>query len=279
MKNYNTFIKINENLKYMNILDKIHDKYIIEDNVYKILKLILNGEQSYAFHGTNREFDKFEPSQVRKWRADKFLGEGIFLTPNKDIAIKYANANANVELPITLLDDAKKIDKELYDFMYSLYYKGNIAWQLPEFEKFVSSTYDKEKQTFIYNNKFNVDCNDIAEIVNLIPGSKSYDDYNKDSKNDDGFFNIFGTSSSALNETTIKLLKELGFGDYSPKIFTVLINGTTSVLMSKNVSEIKNSKKYDIIIAYNVPNLIKDVPEIIIHKPELLNIISKVKLD
>ena len=41
MKNYNTFIKINENLKYMNILDKIHDKYIIEDNVYKILKLIL----------------------------------------------------------------------------------------------------------------------------------------------------------------------------------------------------------------------------------------------
>lgn len=63
-------------------------------------------------------------------------------------------------------------------------------------------------------------------------------------------------------------------GNYYPKIYTIYIKGTNSVLLSNSVSQIKNSK-HDIVIAYNVPNLIDDVPEIIIKNPDLLSILKK----
>jgi hypothetical protein len=45
------------------------------------------------------------------------------------------------------------------------------------------------------------------------------------------------------------------------------------VIISKSVTEIKKST-HDIVIAYNVPNLIRDVPEIIVKNTDLLSILK-----
>jgi hypothetical protein len=237
------------------------------------LERILNGQDSYAFHGSNRDFDNFDMSFLREWRAEMFLGKGIFLTPSREIAQEYSDANANSDLPLKILDDAKKIDSELGDFMSSLYYKGNSSWEEPKFRKWLDLYY-KQKDVWKFGD---VDPNDMAELVNLIPNSQSAKDYDEDRyKGWDNltFSNIFSNSHQALSVHQIKDLKKLGLGDYYPKIFTVYIKGTNSVLLSNSVNEIKKSK-HDIIIAYNVPNLVDDVPEIIVKNISLLKIIDK----
>ena len=226
------------------------------------LRRITNGEDSFGFHGTNREFDNFDMSFLREWRADEFLGKGIFLTPNRDVAEKYADAGSNNELPISILKDAEKIDKNLGDFMSSLYYKGNSTWRIPKFK-------------WIYNNwKFPIDVNDVATLVNLIPNSQSEKDYNKDRNFGNDFVNIFATTSSALSQWTIRDLQILGLGDYNPKVYTIYIKGTESILISKSIKEIKTSN-HDIVIAYDVPDLVKGIPEIIVKNVNLLRILKK----
>jgi hypothetical protein len=228
------------------------------------LSNIVNGKDAIAYHGTNKDFNSFNIETVRKWRADMFYGVGIGLTSDKYVAEKYANAGSNDELSLEILNVAKSVNKQLYDFMYSLYYKGNITWNLPKF------------RTMIDDWKFKIDPNDVASIVNLIPGSKSYEDYNADNinANTNPFVNIFANSSSALSDYVIQDIKDLGLGNYEPQVYTVLIKGTDSVLLSKKPAQIKKSN-HDIIIAYNVPDLVDDVPEIIVKNTSLLKIIKK----
>jgi hypothetical protein len=256
MKTFNEIILEGKKFKTKEEFLTYSKKYWVSNDS---LDRILRGEDSYAYHGTNRDFNKFDMSFLRQWRADEFLGNGIFLTPDKNIAEKYADANANSELPITLLDDAKKIDKDLAEFMQNLYYKGNSTWSDPK----IIDMMDKW------------DLNDIAELVNLIPNSQSEKDYRKNNvDNNSNFVNFFSTSHSALSIHQIKDLEKFGFGNYYPKIYTVYIKGTNSILLSNSISEIKKSK-HDIIIAYNVENLIDDVPEIIIKNVDLLIVLKK----
>jgi len=268
MKSFKDFMFEKVSDKDLLIYDKMIKKEWLDPKGN--IKRILDGGDSFGYHGTNKNFDQFNISYLREWRADQFLGKGIFLTPDKDIAIKYANANANNELPITLLSDAKKVNKQLFDFMNSLYYKGNLTWDLPEFRKWIDSYYLKDG-----NWKYgDISPNEIADIVNLIPDSQSEKDYNKDRNQDNFFIDLFSTSSSALSDYHIEDLKKLGLGDYTPKVFTVYIKGTESVLLSKSVDQIKKSN-HDIIIAYNTPDLIADVPEIIVKNTNLLKILKK----
>jgi hypothetical protein len=263
--NFNKYCNsLNENVQTIvnKDIEKLKKLDLNESDLIK-LKLIIDGNKSIAFHGSNRDFKKFDMSFLRKERTDQFTGDGIFLTPDKYVARRYADSNINNSLPITILKDAEKIDPELADFMNSLYYKGNITWSLPKFEK------------LIHNWKFPIDPNDVAELVNLIPGSQSEKDYIADSsQNNNGFFNIFSTHTSALDYYHIEYLEKLGFGDYNPKVYTVIIHPTDSVLVSNNIEKIRIAKN-DIIISYNVPDLIDDIPEIIVRNPNLLEVIKK----
>ena len=160
MKTYNDFL--NEGKKFKTKEEFLtHSKNWVSNDS---LERILNGQDSYAFHGSNRDFDKFDMSFLREWRAEMFLGKGIFLTPSREVAEKYADANANGDLPITILKDAEKIDKKLAKFMSDLYYKGNITWE--DSTKFIQDEWN-----------FPIDPNDVCNLVNLIPGSQSAKDY------------------------------------------------------------------------------------------------------
>lgn len=266
MKTFNEIILESKKFKTKEEFLTFSKKYWVSNDS---LDRILDGKDSYAFHGTNRDFNNFDISFLRQWRADMFLGKGVFLTPEKYIAEKYADANANGDLPITLLEDAKKIDKDLAEFMHDLYYKGNSTWDDPKTKDLIDKWHRKKDR-----KKGDVDLNDVAELVNLIPNSQSEKDYRKDKDDNGSFVNFFSTYHSALSIHQIRDLEKLGFGNYYPKIYTVYIKGTNSVLLSNSISEIKKSN-HDIVIAYNVDNLIGDIPEIIIKNTNLLSILKK----
>lgn len=238
----------------------------------KELQPLLNGEDVILYHGTNRDFDKFDANKERTFRTEQFLGSGVHLTPDINVAIKYANAAINNSLDVSIFDDAKKINIDLYKFMHGLYYKGNSTWT--------------EQRSFVnkYTDGFNgVDLNSVADIVNLIPNSQSQKDYNKsDDQTDDGrdeIFNMFSGSTSALSYYVVEDLKSLGLGDYRPRVLTVSVKSTGSnVVESDNETEIKTSKA-DIIIAHSVKNLIGDMPEVIIRSTKSIQALTITESD
>jgi len=263
-----TYIEFNESnnndlsLFYQDI------KYLDIDTKNRLISII-NKKPTILYHGTNRDFEKFDINFERKFRTERYLGvDGFSFSPDYDVAYKYANSNMNNSLPLSIIDKALNINPVVGSFMHSLYYEGNITWSKPEFKEFILS------------NDNIVDPNDIAELVNLIPGSQSEKDYMKDSEYDyrDDIFNIFNPSStSALNDYHVEYLKQLKLGDYSPKIYEVELKSTNSILISNDVSKIKKSN-CDIVISYDVPHLINDVPEIQVKNLNLLEIKNIIKL-
>jgi len=185
------------------------------------------------------------------------------LTPDEAIARQYAHANVNNSLTTDIIDDAKKVDMDLYKFMYGLYHEGNSIWSDEGYKSIVSGRYE---------DGFNgVDLNSVADIVNLIPNSKSHEDYEKGRDNGfDDIGNLFSTTTSALSHYTIKDIEALGLGDYRPRVLSVFVSGEgKEIFTSNNISDIKASRA-DIIVAHDVTNLIGGVPEVIIRDKNLI---------
>ncbi len=225
---------------------------------------LLEGGKAVFYHGTNVDFKKFDIDKGKKFRNDKFFGGGIFLTPNTKTASRYANANANNSLHISILDKAKKVDKTLYSFMYDLYHKGNSTWS------------DKKYESFLQKYEFrDVDINEIADIVNLIPNSQSEKDYRKgDDMSEIGGMDLFNQSSSALDYYVIENLKKLGLGDYRTRVMDVEVNGKGADILVTDSERKAKSTKADIIIVYGHKDLVDEVPEIIVRDSKRLKIIN-----
>ena len=246
---------------------KNYNNYYISEKYKQVFKALENNQMIYGYHGTNREFDKFDIKLAREYRIENFSDKiGIYFSFNLNVAKKYANANINDSLPLSIIDDAKKVNNDLYNFMYGLYHNGNSTWS------------DEKLKDFLKKGDFNgVDCNDIANIVNLIPGSQSEKDYHSDDDNEHiEFVDFFSNSYSALNQYIIDDIEKLGLGNYNPKVYVVKIKPTTSYLISKNLEEIKNSNA-DIIVVYDIPDLIDDEPEIIVQNLDLLEIFKVIE--
>lgn len=230
---------------------------------------LLEGKKAVFYHGTNVDFKKFDPNKAKKQRNDKFFGGGIFLTPTTSTASRYANANANNSLHISIIDKAKKIDKRLYAFMYDLYHKGNSTWRDPKHEDFI------DKYEFR-----DVNMNEIADLVNKIPDSQSEKDYNKgDDNNMVDYMSLFSNTSSALDYYEIENLMKLGLGDYRPRILSVEVNPRGGeIFITNNQKEARNTKA-PIVIVYSHDDLVDDVPEIIIRDSKMLKIIASEVID
>lgn len=257
--------KINPNLEPIKFIQNSQDFYHGRDQFIKLIE----GKKAVFYHGTNVDFKKFNPSTAKKNRNDKFFGGGIFLTPNFSTANRYANANMNNSLHISILDKAKKVDKRLYSFMYDLYYKGNSTWS------------DKKHREFLDMYEFrDVDMNEIADIVNLIPNSQSQKDYTKgDDTSMAEIADLFSNTSSALDFYHIENLKKLGLGDYRTRVLTVEVNGGgASILVTDNQKQARKSND-DLIIVYSHDDLVDGVPELIVRDAKRIKIIGSEVVD
>ena len=232
---------------------------------------LYKGNVSMFYHGTNSDFKKFDTNKGKDFRNDQFFGDGLFITPEWDTAYKYANANVNNSLDISLLDKAKKVNKLLGSFMSDLFYKGNSSWRDEKHQKF----YDwlEKADIKVKDLTYSIDANEIAEIVNLIPDSQSAKDYGRDTDQDE-IMDMFSSNSSALGDHIINTLSALGLGDYSPRILTVGINGKDAEIFMTSSSAKAKKSKADIIIIYNNKDLVDGKPELIV-KDEKRTVIIK----
>lgn len=226
---------------------------------------LLRGEPTTLYHGTTRQFKKFDLSKSRTELVNDFYGAGIFLTPSQSVAWDYAEANRNIGLPSSIVQELKRKNPVAGDFLEALVKHGDAAWdiKLPSGRTWAQSFASDELEA-------GVDPNSISDIAQYVEGSKVHP-----LADQTGFVNIFSTSTGAP-EWLYDLLAEVGLDDkkYRPKVYAVSVK-VDKVLVTAKESEAKkaHSRGYDAVI-FHGSRLVGGVPEVAVFDPSKVRILN-----
>lgn len=234
---------------------------------YYHLEPLLEGKPMTLYHGTTRQFSKFDLSKSREELVKNYYGAGIFLTPSKRVAWKYADANRNIGFDPEIIGEMKRINRNAGDFLELLFKKGYEAGWKVLTDRFMK---DPGPPINIPMDAYfgNVDPNDLNDIAPYIIGSK----FTRD-RGDNEFVNIFSTSTG-MPDHVYDSLDKLGLDSkkYRPKVYTVVATAK-KVLVTKSKAQARTARKkgYDCVIFFG-SDLVDDVPEVAIFNPQHVRI-------
>jgi hypothetical protein len=231
------------------------------------LEGLLTGSPVTLYHGTTRQFKTFDLKYSRDDLVNDYYGRGIFLSPSKRVAEKYANANRNIGFDPSIIDDLARKNRNAANLMRALYKQGRDAWETfpAEIGVELGPTFHIELTTYLGG----LDPNTIADITGYIIGSKV------DTLETDSGPSLF-SQSSGLPSYMYDNLDEIGLDSdiYRPKIYTVTVK-VTNVLVTANATQAKKarSKGYDAVV-FHGSHLVDNVPEVAVFDPHLVHIKS-----
>lgn len=232
------------------------------------LEGLLNGDPVTLYHGTTRSFKVFDLNKSRTDLVDRYYGSGIFLTPSKRVAEKYANANRNIGFDPEIIDDLKRVNPKAGAFMQKLYDLGDDAWE--EFTPEALRVAPEDLWTALQGHVGDVDPNTVADVTRFILGSKI-----KSSMNEDDSLSLF-SQSTGMPGYMYDNLDELGIdsANYRPKVYKVIVKvDKTLVTPSKSLAKSAKSKGYDAVI-YHGTDLVGGIPEVAVFNPKNVRIVG-----
>jgi hypothetical protein len=223
------------------------------------LEGMLTGQPVTLYHGSSRLFRKFDMARSRNELVDNYYGAGIFLTPSKSVAEKYANANRNIGFDPDIIDDLKHKNKAAGEFMEDLYHRGIDAWD-NLFEK-AKAALPQVDPGMAVDTYLGVDSNLVDDVCGYIIGSK-IKPLGTDTPT------LFSQSSGAPG-WLYDNLDTLGIDSskYRPKIYTVVVTVSNPLITaSKSQAKSARQKGYDSVVFYG-SDLVAGVPEVAVFKP------------
>lgn len=239
------------------------------------LEGLLRGEPTTLFHGTTASFKVFDLSHSRDELVDQFYGKGIFLTPSKQVAERYANANRNMGLPKSVLSDLKRVNPPAGEFLHALYDMGSDAWEA--FARDHGFWDDNPPpgvgmfDTDGLQEYLGVDGNTLMDLSQHILGTK----YNSRSRDElEEIMDVFHQSTGSP-EWVYSNLDEVGLDSevYRPKVYTVTATVKNPlVTASKAEARRARQKGYDSVVYYG-SDLVGDVPEVAVYDPRKVRIL------
>jgi hypothetical protein len=234
---------------------------------YSGLQPLVDGKPVKLYHGTTKSFRKFDLAKSRPELVKNYYGVGLFFTPSKRVAWKYADANRNIGFDPSIIDELKRVHRNAGNFLELLFKKGfEAGW------KVLTDRLMKEHGPPIgepMDEYFGeVDPNDLNDVAPWIIGSK----YNS-GRSSDEFVNIFSTSTG-LPDHVYDTLDKLGLDSkkYRPKVYTVTVTAK-NVLVTKSKAKAKTARKkgYDCVIFYG-SDLVDQEPEVAVFNPNNIRI-------
>jgi len=207
------------------------------------------------YHGTSATFSEFDIAKSRDELVNEFYGRGIFLTPSKSVAWQYAYANRNMGLPVSVIEDLTRINRNAGSFLRALYEKGHAGFELyarahgfwrddpaPGEGMFDSGGFDRHLG--------GVDANTLLDVVEHIIGSSK-----KQAPPDaaEEVFNLFGGGGTGSPDWLYDDLDKMGLDStkYRPKVLTVVVRVSNPlVTASKTEARKAPSKGYDSVVYY-----------------------------
>lgn len=219
------------------------------------------------YHGTTKSFHTFDPSKSRSELVDKYYGAGVFLTPSKRVAEKYAEANRNIGFEPTLIDDLKTKNAPAAVFLQALYTRGDAAWDLwtPETLGVAPGDDYMEALTKLTGG---IDPNTLADVGRWILGSKV-----KSMMQEDDTLSLF-SQSTGMPDWVYGQLAEIGLDadKYRPKVYTVTVT-VSNTLVTANRAQARSAKRkgYECVVYYGT-DLVDGVPEVAVFNPHKVKI-------
>jgi hypothetical protein len=233
------------------------------------LEGLAEGKATTLYHGTNRSFKAFDIDKSRKDLVNRFYGSGIFLTPSKQVADRYANANRNIGFDPEIIDDLKARNTKAGAFLNLLYRKGNDAWDMLDRDFFKLGPDDDYLET-LTDYIGGVDANTVADVARWVIGTKLRNEQPDDLDIQD-VFDAFagGSAGTGMPSWAYDNLDEIGLDSskYRPKVYTVQVS-VRNVLVTANKSQARSakSKGYDCVV-YHGSGLVAGVPEVAVFNP------------
>jgi hypothetical protein len=198
-------------------------------------------------------------ARSRNELVDNYYWVGIFLTPSKVVAEKYANANRNIGFEPDTISDLKRKNRAAGEFMEDLYHRGVDAWDTI-FE--VAKAAHPEVDPGIAVDKYlGVDSNLVDDVCGYIIGSK-IKPLGTDAPT------LFSQSSGAP-DWLYDNLDTLGIDSskYRPKVYTVVVTVHNPLITaSKSQARAAKKKGFDSVVFYG-SDLVAGVPEVAVFNP------------
>jgi hypothetical protein len=218
------------------------------------------------YHGTTKgQITRFSVEKSRIELVDEYWGPGIHLTPSKQLAWEYANANRNIGFDHDeMIADLQRVSPNAAEFMEALYQKGRGAWAEYGPERFsMPEDYSEVFSQWLGG----IDPNTLADLAAYIIGSA------EQPHGGDGFVDFFhpstGMPSWIYNE-----LDEIGIDSrkYRPKVYMVEVSAKNPIITSQeSVVRLALSKGYDCVV-YCGPRTVDNIPEVIVFDPDIIRI-------
>lgn len=223
------------------------------------LEGLATGQPVTLYHGSSRLFHKFDMGKSRNELVDNYYGAGIFLTPSKVIAERYANANRNIGFEPDLINDLKRKNKAAGGFMEDLYHRGIDAWDTV-FAK-AKAAYPELDPGIATDKYLGVDSNLVDDVCGYIIGSK-IKPLGTDAPT------LFSQSSGAP-DWLYDNLDTLGIDSskYRPKVYTVVVTVRNPLITaSKSQAKSARQKGFDSVVFYG-SDLVSGIPEVAVFNP------------
>jgi ADP-Ribosyltransferase in polyvalent proteins len=229
------------------------------------------GKPTTLYHGTSRLFRRFDLGQSRDELVGRFYGRGIFLTPSKRVASRYADANRNVGFEPLIIADLARKNRNAGWLLKQLFELGPDAWESAMRE---AGFWNDNPPPGVgtadmvgFEQFLGVDPNTLNDIAGYILGSKTRPLESGSS------LDLFSQSTGAP-EWLYASLDEVGLNSrvYRPKVYTVVAQAdNVLVTSSKSKAKSARSKGYDAVIYYG-SDLVDDVPEVAVYEPQAVRI-------
>lgn len=209
------------------------------------------------FHGTTAAFDAFDLAKSRRDLVDAYYGDGIFLTPSRRVAAKYARANRNTGLPPSLIDDLRARNPAAAGMLQALYDHGSDgAWDVYMGAHGIERMGDLELH-------LGVDPNRLMDVSHYIVGAKT------PPASESSLHDLFGGGSTGAPHWLYDELEEIGLDStaYRPKVYTVRASCRRPlVTASKGAARRARERGFDAVV-YHGADLVDDVPEVAVFDP------------
>lgn len=220
------------------------------------------------YHGTTKYFTKFDLAYCRENLTNAYYGSGIFLTPVKSVAHKYAYANRNMGLDVSLIEELHQVNPSAAKFMMDLYTLGDDVWDIVTPEQ-LGVTEDYSYSDALEEYCGGIDPNTLADLSRWCIGSKMR------RVEETGPINIFHMSTG-MPSYVYDMIDKIGISSekYRPKVYTVRVQ-CSRPLVTKSTQLAKKAKaaKYDCVVFYG-SNLVDGVPEVAVFDPNKVKIIK-----
>jgi len=241
------------------------------------LEGLLKGEPTTLYHGTTASFKAFDLSHSRDELVDQYYGKGIFLSPYKNVAERYANANRNMGLPQSVIGDLKRVNPNAGEFLQALFERGSDAWEtFARDHGFWDDDPPPGEGTFDmvgFGKYLGVDGNTLMDLSQHIIGTKYNNSQGPDQLEE--LMNVFEPPSTGSPEWVYDNLDEVGLNSdvYRPKVYTVVVKiDNPLVTASKSEARRARQKGYDGVI-YHGTDLVGGVPEVAVYDPRRVRIL------